>query len=425
MFNNNYSKIIIILIIPVFSFVFGFINLEDSIGGAKRDFDAHENYIWNFYNDFKETLVNFGLNKINETHKIRNLPTFYILSSGVLALGFDISHLRYFNLLSLVITIIFFYLCLNLKFKNLKPETIFLLISCLLLSPTIRSLINYPYPFIWGICFFTISIFYFLKFQLIQNNFLKNSILCITYLAISSYFTPNFSVFILYYFYFFYSKFNFNKNFLLIIIISIILSLPAISLIILNDFYIFKGEIFPVTPLEKFNFFNKLIIISSFLIIFFIPFITYEKIYLSNLKKKILDVRFYFLIIFGLICILFFDFKLGAGGGIFFQISNFLLNNNLLLFLSFILFLLIFYTFNLFTINNISILMILILYNLQYTIYYKYFDPLIIFVYLFLMNNFNFNQKYLNSSAKKLYLFYIAFLLANIYKIQVKQFLII
>ncbi len=422
---NNYLKIIIILIIPIFSFIFGFINLEDSLGGAKQDFDSYEIYIWNFYNDFQETLANFGLNKINETYKIRNLPTFYILSSGILTLGFDISHLRYFNLISLFITIIFFYLCLNLKFKNIKPETIFFLISCLLLSPTIRSLINYPYPFIWGICFFTISIFYFLKFQLIQNNFFKNSILCVIYLAISSYFTPNFSVFILYFFYFFYLKFKFNKNFLLIIIISFILSLPAISLLILNDFYIFRGEIFPVTSLEKFNFFNKLIIISSFLVMFFIPFITFEKIVSSNLKNKLFNIRFYLLIIFGLICIFFFDFKLGAGGGIFFQISNILLKNNLLLFLSFIIFLVIFYTFNLFTVNNLSILMILILYNLQYTIFYKYFDPLIIFVYLFFMNNFNFDEKYLNSSAKKLYFLYIIFLLVNIYKIQVKQFLIV
>tara|TARA_Y100000816_G_scaffold275408_1_gene243608 strand:+ start:2142 stop:3419 length:1278 start_codon:yes stop_codon:yes gene_type:complete len=425
MYINNYLKIIIILIIPISSFVFGFINLEDSIGGAKRDFDAYEKYIWNFYNDFKETLANFGLNEINESYKIRNLPTFYILSSVILTLGFDVSHLRYFNLLPLIITIIFFNLSLNLKFKNPKPETIFFLISCLLLSPTIRSLINYPYPFLWGICSFTISIFYFLKFQLIQNNFFKNSILCVFYLAISSYFTPNFSVFILYFLYFFYLKFRINKYFLFIIIFSIILSLPAILFVILNDFYIFKGEIFPVTSLEKFNLFNKLIIISSFLIMFFVPFITFKKFFLLNLKNEILNIRFYLLIIFGLICLLFFDFKLGAGGGIFFQISNILLKNNLILFLSFILFLIIFYTLNLFTKNNVSILMILILYNLQYTIYYKYFDPLIIFVYLFLMNNLNFNEKYLNSSAKKLYLFYIIFLLANIYKVQVKQFLII
>ncbi len=286
-------------------------------------------------------------------------------------------------------------------------------------------MINYPYPFIWGLSFYLISIFYFLKFKLEGTNHLKNSILCITYLAISAYFTPNFSVFILYFFYFFYSKFKFNKNLFLIIILSIILSLPALILLVLNDFYLFKGEVFPISLFETYNLFNKIIIISSFLIMFFLPFITFEKIFISNLKKKLLNIRFYLLIIFGLICILFFDFKVGAGGGIFFQISKFLFKNNLLIFLSFILFLTIFYTLNLFTFNNVSILLILILYNLQYTIYYKYFDPLIIFIYLFLINNINFNENYLNSTAKKLYFFYIIFLLANIYKVQVKQFLII
>ncbi len=122
MYNKIYLKIIIILVIPIISFVIGFINFEDSIGGSKRDFEVHEIYVWNFYNDFKETLTNFGLNE-----GIRNLPTFYILSSGIFTLGLDISYLRYFNFLSLIIIIIFFYKCLNLRFKNLKSETIFFL----------------------------------------------------------------------------------------------------------------------------------------------------------------------------------------------------------------------------------------------------------------------------------------------------------
>ena len=420
MFNNLFLKKTIILLIPIFSFVIGFLNLEESTGGAKNDYELYEMYIWNFSKNFTETLINFGLN-----NDVRNLPTFYILSSIIISLGLDISFLRYFSLIPLIIIIIFFYRCLKLKFKDLKSETIFFLISFLLFSPTIRSLINYPYPFIWGLSFFTISIFYFLKFNLKKSNSLKNSVLCVTYLAIGSYFTPNFSVFILYFFYFFYLKFQFDKNLITIIIISILLSLPAFTLLFFNDFYMFKKNVLPISLYEKFNIFNKIIIISSFLILFYLPFIFFQKISKSKLKKKILNIRFIFLIIFGLISVILFDFKSGAGGGIFFQISNLLLDNNLLLFLSFFLFLIIFYASNLLNINNIGIMLILVLYNLQYSIYYKYFDPLIIFVYLFLINNISFNEKYLNYVAKRLYFFYIFFLIVNIFKVQFKQLLII
>lgn len=417
---KSYIKIILILIIPVISFVIGFIGLEDSLGGSKNDFNHHEKYIWNFYSNFNETFSNFGLNS-----EVRNLPTFYILSSLVITLGFELSDLRYFNLLSLILIILFIYKCFNLRFKKIKTETIVLFICCLLLSPTIRSLINYPYPFIWGLCFFVISIYYFLKFKFEKNNYFLNSIFCIINIAISSYFTPNFSVFILYFFYFFYSKFKFSKNLISILILSLLLSLPALSFLILQDFYIFNNDVFQVSVLEKFNFSNKFIIISSFLLIFLIPFINSNEIFISDVKKKIFNFKFYLLIFFSFFCIIIFDYKIGAGGGIFFQLSNILLKNNFLVFLSFILFLTISYIYNLINSNNISILIILILFNLQYTIYYKYFDPLIIFVYLFLINNINFNKDYLNLAAKKLYFFYIFFLLANIYKVQIKQFLII
>ncbi len=416
---RSYIKLVLILIIPIFSFIISFINLEDSLGGSKNDFDHHVKYIWGFYNNFTETLNNFGLD-----NEVRNLPTFYILSSLVLAFDFELSDIRYINLTSLIILFYFLFKCLNLKFKNIQAETIILLFSCLLLSPTIRSLINYPYPFIWGLCFFIISIYYFLKFRYEKNNFLLNSIFCIINLAISSYFTPNFSVFIIYFFYFFYSRFKFGKEFIYVIILSLLLSFPAILFLILQNFYIFNNEVFQVSIMEKFNFSNKLIIISSFLFIFLIPFINFNQVLKSEFKKKIFSSRFYFLIFFSFFCIYIFDYKIGAGGGIFFQLSNILFNNNFLVFVSFILFLTFSYIYNLINFNNISILILLILYNLQYTIYYKYFDPMLIFIYLFMISEINFNKENLNLAAKKLYFFYLFFLIANIYKIQIKEFLI-
>ena len=67
--------------------------------------------------------------------------------------------------------------------------------------------------------------------------------------------------------------------------------------------------------------------------------------------------------------------------------------------------------------------LILILYNLQYTIYYKYFDPVLIFVLLF-MCKFDRNKILnINYIGKRYFFFYIFFLLANLYKSDLKLIL--
>ena len=76
-------------------------------------------------------------------------------------MGISIDNLKYFNLFIIFPIILFFNKCLDLKYNNPNNKIKFLLISCIFLSPTVRSLINYPYPLIWAICFFLISIYFF------------------------------------------------------------------------------------------------------------------------------------------------------------------------------------------------------------------------------------------------------------------------
>ena len=94
------------------------------------------------------------------------------------------------------------------------------------------------------------------------------------------------------------------------------------------------------------------------------------------LKKKLKVKNFIILISIIFLCILSFNYKSGAGGGFFYKFSIILFKNYTLLFLVFIFSILYFYFNNLLNFNNILIFIILILYNLQYSIYYKYFDPL-------------------------------------------------
>lgn len=188
--------------------------------------------------------------------------------------------------------------------------------------------------------------------------------------------------------------------------------MPAFLFLIWKDFYLFRNNVFELSFFEKINFTNKIIIILSFIILFFIPLLKKINFSMNKIKSK----YFFISLLFISICIIFFDYKSGAGGGIFFKLSIILFENNLLVYLIFVFSILFFYFNNLINLNNLILFIILILYNLQYSIYYKYFDPLIFIIILFLMKH---NVQIFISSnkiAKKYFIFYIIFLIINIFK---------
>ena len=190
-----------------------------------------------------------------------------------------------------------------------------------------------------------------------------------------------------------------------------------------KDFYIFENDVVAMTKSEKFNISNKIIIITSIISLFFIPYLTRLNIKKSEFTSIKLKNLFYISCFF-LLCIFFFDFRPGAGGGIFYQFSNLFFDNNFFLFFIFLASLLLFNFFGLYNIENFIIFISLILYNLQYTIYYKYFDPLLLFIFLFLTNIKKKNDFNINSLSKKYFIFYVLFLLLNIFKNDLRLLLI-
>ena len=94
--------------------------------------------------------------------------------------------------------------------------------------------------------------------------------------------------------------------------------------------------------------------------------------------------------------------------------SNYpLFNNSVILFLIFTIFIYLINKLNYLNFNNIYLFFIIILFNIQYTIYHKYFDPLLLFLFLFL---FDFKQnKNLNLSkiSKNYFILYSFFLLIS------------
>ncbi len=408
------KSIYLVPFITVLSLFIGFYFGEDTLGHGKLDHEYHIKYFIQFSENFKEAYHKFGLDQTSNS--VRNSPLFYMFFSIFLKFGLTLKYLKIINFFVLAPFIIYFIKCLELKYPNIERSTKIYFCSALFLSPTIRTMIVWPYPLLWALCFFVISIYFFLNFEKTNNTKkkIKFAYYNIFFLGLSAYITPNFAFFSLFFLYNFYLTFKFQKEIFKIILLNITLATPAIYFLVTKDFYLFNSEVFQIEASIKYNLSNKVIIISSMLFLFFLPFIS-KKNFLKNNKIPI-DLNFFIILSFIFINIYFYNFLHNAGGGIFYHLSNLLIGNSLFLFLVFFISLYLFRYFDLYNLNNIFLFIVLIFYNLQFTIYYKYFDPLMFFLFLFLAiykKKMNIN---LNILSKKYLLFYLFFLLMNFSK---------
>ena len=196
--------------------------------------------------------------------------------------------------------------------------------------------------------------------------------------------------------------------------------MPAFYYIfILDVFFLYSGG----TPgandyLSNYSFIsyfsNKILIISSIIFFYLIPFILSKKENILNIE---LNKYFLIFIVIFLLNIIFFDYNLElTGGGIFFKFTNIFFNNNYLFyFIAFVSFYFIYQKFM--NWNNFLIIFILILSNPQLTIYHKYYDPLLTILF-FTIFKINLDKKYFNlKNLSILYLFYSMFIIASVYKV--------
>jgi len=410
---NNSKKINIVSFLLFVSIILSYIISEDTLGGAKIDFYQYEDIIYLFSEDLVNTLKNYSLFGYT-----RNSPVFFIILSYLYKLGLELDLIRYLNIVSVFWITYLFYDCLKIKFNKVNIGTLKILSLVLLLSPTVRSLAVWPYPILYAFILFLFSIKYYLLFCRDKKNKLKNALLNVIFIAAASYFTPNFCIFAIFFTYKFLSEFKYTKKLFYILALNFCLALPAFIFYYTSNFYILNISVTANTDtLIKFNIFNKIVVIASIIFFYFIPFL--EKNSIPKFVKELKILRHNYLIIFFiLICILFYNFPLGYGGGIFYHISYKLFSNSIILFLVFFVSIYIFKSIKIFNLNNILIFICLILYNLQASIFHKYFDPLILFIFLFLVNfkkgSVNFNM---NEITKKYYFLYLFFLAASFYKV--------
>ena len=140
--------------------IFAFFSSEDLLGGAQHDFIFHKKFIILFSEDFFNTLRNYG----SDSLIAQNSPVFYILISFLFKMGMDFESIRYLNIISIFIMIYIFFECLKIKFKNTDKYLLKILVLVLFLSPTVRSLVVWPYPILWSFIVFLLSVKHYLFF---------------------------------------------------------------------------------------------------------------------------------------------------------------------------------------------------------------------------------------------------------------------
>ena len=395
------------------SLIAGFFYGEDLNYGAYPDWlGSNITPINDFSNNFLNTLLNY------DDYGHRHSPVYLIFLSLFLDLGFNIDQVRMIHLHFCILLILFFYKCLILKFNNVKSNYLVLLSLIIFLSPTFRSLSIWPDSRLPGLIFFVLTIYFFLKFKK-TDHYKYTWYTCIS-LIISSYISPNFSIFFPYFFFFFIKRFKFSKLKLLIFF-NFLAALPFLYYIFILDINFLTAGQTPglngQTVDFDFNFSNKLMLISS-IVFFHLSTILVQSKFYKPFFEFLLNKSIVLLLL--IICLVyFFNYQLSyTGGGIFFILSNLLFDNNYLFFISSIFFIGFVTYVGFLNLNNFSLLCILIISNIQNTIYHKYYEPLIIIMYFTLLKQVeaeNFFQK--KTNLFYLYCLSVSFIFMRLLKI--------
>ena len=412
--NRIEYQIIFLLIFLYISVLLGFILNENSSGGAFLDYVNQKQITGFFANNFLFTFLNY------DDYTTRHSPVLLIALSFFERVQLDdyLIRLIYFHI-CLILPISFFYI-LKLKFKDQQLEIKYLLIlvGLIFLSPIFRSLSIWPDSRLIGLTFFTTSILFFLKF--IEKKKTSFIFLNIIFYTISSYFSPNFAVFSIY---FVYKYFRFlgisSLKFYIIIIFNLLLAFPALYYVLILDINFFnKSAAIGLGGSDKIfftNIFNQILIIPSIIFFYFLPFYSTK---ILGIKKLINYKNFIITLIIFILSLFYFDYKPEySGGGIIFKLSDYFFSNNILFFI--FSFISIMFVLGIISekIDNLLILFLLFISNPQITIYHKYYDPLLI-VMFFSLFMLNVRLEYLKNFKKVLilYLYFFGFLLANILK---------
>ena len=394
---------IFFLLFLYLTLIIGFIYGENLNHGAYSDWVVNHDVIKDFSNNFTYTFLNY------DSYGHRHSPIYLILLSLFLDLGLDIGQVRFIHLHLSISLIVIFYQCLRLIFTNINNNYLFLLSLIIFLSPTFRSLAIWPDSRLPGLIFFVLTIYFFLRFK-ITNNLRYTWYTCGS-LLISSYISPNFSIFFPYFFFFFLKKVKF-KELGFLIIFNFLASLPILYYIFILDVNFLAAGKTPNLNNESisfsFNLSDKVMIISSMIFFHLSPILFMDNFF--NQFKNFILKKFMILIPLVVCLIYFFNYQLSyTGGGIFFILSNLLFNNNYFFYIGSFFFISFVLYISSLSFNNFFLLALLIFSNIQNTIYHKYYEPLI-FIMFFTLIKYPEVENFLKKKNNIFYLYFLSFI---------------
>ena len=381
--------------------IIGFTYGENLNYGTYSDWIINREPIKDFSNNFAYTFLNF------DSYGHRHSPVYLIFLSLFLDLGLDLNQIRLVHLHLCISLIIIFYQCLKLLFTNINNNYLFLLSLIIFLSPTFRSLAIWPDSRLPGLIFFVLTIYFFLKFR--KTNNLKYTWYTCASLVVSSYISPNFSIFFPYFFFFFLKEFGFKKLSFLIIF-NFLASLPILYYIFILDVNFLAAGTTPGLKNESinfsFNFSDKIMIVSSIIFFHLSPILIMDNVF--NQFKNFLFKNFKLIILSTACLIYFFNYQFNyTGGGVFFILSYLLFDNNYLFYVGsffFIGFVAYIASLNL---NNFFLLSLIIISNIQNTIYHKYYEPMILILF-FTLIKYPGVENFLKKKSNIFYLYFLS-----------------
>tara|TARA_B100000941_G_scaffold288424_1_gene265288 strand:+ start:811 stop:2124 length:1314 start_codon:yes stop_codon:yes gene_type:complete len=432
---NKIQKIttIILSLLIVISYFFGFVFSENSIGSGGYNGDLA--WMWDNFEIFKNENL---LQAIKSDDFFGNRTALlYILNIYLNPFINEIDEYRFsITIFSLLAPYILF-LCIKEKYKNINYEIILLFSCIILLSPFYRTSSFWGMEIQYGIISSLLSILFFLKINNKENTSYKNIFLSIFFSSITVYFDVKLIIIPLFiYLTILFSRLD-NKMKLFSSISYMLLAIPFF-LLILHWEGLVPVATQQANPLQASHLMNSkfhmvnILFATNMIGFYLFPFLILKKKFIKsiNIKINIFNLILFILFIVYLIYFLIYNlydyvdllpkesggyknhFGLGYSdklAGILFDNRNLSLLFNSIIFLASVIIIIVFINSN--YINLFLILFFLLLAAALFPLMQEYFDPYIYIISLLLAKN-EYDFTYLKSNF--IFLFFSLFLISSI-----------
>ena len=395
MISNKKTLGILFFILSYTSLIISFFFNEDgSGGGSKGDFEVTYGFIIALQNNLLADPVNWTL---------VHTPLHFLILSFVTRLIEDPYLLRFlFCIFSAVLPIIFYFIIDGLHNNKKYQENLIILTCCIFFIPSFRYTSIWANNLITSLVFFSISIFFYKKWESSKTNHLsKNVLYQIIFLILATYTRQYFAVFFIYFLSHYYKELKF-KSFLKLFSLCVLSSIPVFL-------YVYKfPELLTGQKISIYAMNNFILGNTSMMSLTLYPIILINIIY-KNIKYRnfLISSMASFLIVTFLSLNL--NIESWLGGGANFMLSRNIFDNNLY-----------FYFTSFFTIatalylvienkENLILVLTLIFMFFSYQVYQRYYDPMFFLIFFTLIKSNLSNIFFINKKAVILLFLYFVF----------------